>query len=146
MMAMEGVCFVELDVDEMRRRVMMAEIGGWLMLRGSRYTRNRTWNERGRTSTAVPVTRKENFVSKIRCIDTVTSLDHIRIGVINHDAIHLDPSLKRHVPPPAHLRKVCHATRAAPWGGRGGPTRVSFDVVYDTLAAGCRSCTMGWSR
>lgn len=28
MMAMEGVCFVELDVDEMRRRVMMAEIGG----------------------------------------------------------------------------------------------------------------------
>ena len=42
MMAMEGVCFVELDVDEMRRRVMMAEIGGWLMLT---VTRNRTWNK-----------------------------------------------------------------------------------------------------
>lgn len=57
MMAMEGVCFVELDVDEMRRRVMMAEIGGWLMLT---VTRNRTWNEPargGRTSTAVACTR-----------------------------------------------------------------------------------------
>lgn len=59
MMAMEGVCFVELDVDEMRRRVMMAEIGGWLMLT---VTRNRTWNKpAGELLTAVPVTRIGKF-------------------------------------------------------------------------------------